>query len=123
MSITGMYILNTKYDEEKTLQALDVLYADRKNQFQELSQVLLNEKALKSMPNWREFILNFSLGLEDAFLTWSGQASLSVNSPQMALTILRQLGNGKTTMNQIVHMMNISYDLSAEFNEIYKRIS
>ena len=123
MSITGMYVLNTKYDEEKTLQALDVLYVDRKNQFRELSQVLLNEKALNSMSNWREFILNFSLGVEDAFLTWSGQASLSVNSPQKALTILRQLGRGKTSMNQIVHMMNISYDLSAEFKEIYKRIS
>ena len=123
MSITGMYVLNTKYDEGKTLQALDVLYVDRKNQFRELSQVLLNEKARKSMSNWREFILNFSLGVEEAFLTWSGQASLSVNSPQKALTILRQLGNGKTSMNQIVHMMNISYDLSTEFKEIYKRIS
>ena len=117
-----MYVLNTKYDEKKTSQALDVLYQDRKNQFHEISKALLSKKALKSMLHWREFVLNFSLGLEDAFLTWSGQISLSVNSPQKALTILRQLGNGKTSMNQIVHLMNISYDISTEFKEIYKRL-
>ena len=89
MSMTGMYVLNTKYDEEKIHRALDVLYTDRKNQFRELSVVLLSEKALQLIPNWKEFILNFSLGIEDAFLTWSNQAPLSVNSPQKALTILR----------------------------------
>lgn len=122
MSMMGMYVLNAKYDEKKTLRALDVLYVDRKNQFRELSNALLSEKAIKSMSNWKEFILNFSLGIEDAFLSWSNQVSLSVNSPQMALTILRQLGHGKTSMNQLVHLMNISYDISTEFQEIYKRI-
>ena len=123
MSMMGMYVINTKYDEEKTKRALDVLYMDRKNQFQELAQVILGEKVQKSMPNWREFVLNFSLDIEDAFLTWSNQVSLSVNSPQKALTILRQLGCGKKSMNQLVHMMNMSYNLSTEFKEIYKRIS
>ena len=123
MSMMGMYVLNTKYDEEKIHRALDVLYTDRKNQFRELSIVLLREKALRPIPNWKEFILNFSLGIEDAFLSWSNQAPLSVNSPQKALTILRQLGNGKTSMNQVVHLMNMAYDISTEFKEIYKRIS
>ena len=123
MSMMGMYVINTKYDEEKTKRALDVLYMDRKNQFQELAQVILGEKVQKSMPNWREFVLNFSLDIEDAFLTWSNQASLSTHSPQKALTILRQLGCGKKSMNQLVHMMNMSYNLSTEFKEIYKRIS
>lgn len=120
----GMYVLNTtKYDEKKTHRALDVLYTDRKNQFRELAAVLLSEKAIKSIPHWREYVLNFSLGIEDAFLSWSNQAPLSVNSPQKALTILRQLGNRKTTMNQLVHLMNMAYDISTEFQEIYKRIS
>ena len=52
MSVAGMYMLNTKeYDEEKIHQVLDMLYADRKNEFRELSLVLLTEKALKTMPN------------------------------------------------------------------------
>ena len=118
-----MYVLNAKYDEDKTRRAFDILYSDRKNQFRELSSVLLSEKATKYMPHWREFILNFSLDIEDAFLTWSNQTPLSVHSPQKALTILRQLGNGKTSMNQIVHLMNMAYDISTEFKEIYKRIS
>jgi len=58
-----------------------ILYVDRKNQFRELSNALLSEKAIKSMSHWKEFILNFSLGIEDAFLSWSNQVSLSVNSP------------------------------------------
>ena len=34
MSIVGMYVLNSKeYDTEKIHKALEMLYADRKNEF------------------------------------------------------------------------------------------
>ena len=123
MSIAGMYMLNTpEYKEEKIHQALDMLYVDRKNEFRELSQVLLNEKALQSMSNWKEFVLNFCLDVEEAFKTWSGQNPLSVSSPQKALTLLRQLAHDQTSMNQLAHLLNISSNLSAEFKEIYKRL-
>lgn len=123
MSIAGMYMLNSsEYQEEKIPQALEMLYLDRKNEFRELSQVLLTEKALKSMPNWKEFVLNFSLDVEEAFKTWSGKSPLLVSSPQKALTLLRQLGHDKTSMNQLAHLLNMSYNLSVEFKEIYKRL-
>ena len=121
MSIAGMYMLK-EYSEDKMHQSLDMLYIDRKNEFRELSEVLLTEKALKAMPNWKEFVLNFSLDVEEAFKTWSGQTELLVSSPQKALTILRQLGHEKTSMNQLAHLLNISYNLSLEFKEIYKRL-
>ena len=123
MSVTGMYMLNTgEYDEEKIHQAIDMLYEDRKNEFRELSLALLTEKALNVMPHWREFVLNFSLDVEDAFKTWSGQNSLLMSSPQKTLTLLRQLGHGKTSMNQLAHLLNLSYNISVEFKEIYKRL-
>ena len=123
MSITGMYMLNSEeYREEKIHQALDMLYVDRKNEFRELSEVLIPEKALSIMSNWKEFVLNFSLDVDDAFKTWSGQDQLSVSSPQKALTILRQLGHDETSMNQLAHLLNLSYNLSLEFKEIYKRL-
>jgi hypothetical protein len=123
MSIAGMYMLNTKeYDGAKIHEVLDMLYLDRKNEFRELSEVLLSEKALKAMPNWKEFVLNFSLDVEDAFKTWSGQSPLASSSPQKALTILRQLGHDKTSMNQLAHLLNMSYNLSLEFKEIYRRL-
>ena len=123
MSIAGMYMLNTaEYKEEKIQQALDMLYLDRKNEFRELSQVLLSEKALQSMTHWREFVLNFSLDVEEAFKAWSGQIDLLPSSPQKALTLLRQLGHDKTSMNQLAHLLNLSYTLSVEFKEIYKRL-
>lgn len=119
-----MYMLNSEeYSPEKIQQSLDMLYLDRKNEFRELSRVLLNEKALSTMPNWKEFVLNFSLDVDDAFKTWSGQSSLSPNSPQKALTLLRQLGHDKTSMNQLGHLLNLSYTLSCEFKEIYRRLN
>lgn len=118
-----MYMLNSEqYAEDEINLALDMLYVDRKNEFRELSLVLLNEKALHSMNNWKEFVLNFSLDVEGAFDMWSGQISLSVNSPQKALTILRQLAHDKTSMNQLAHLLNMSYNLSVEFKEIYRRL-
>lgn len=123
MSIAGMYMLNApEYQEEKIQQSLDMLYIDRKNEFRELSQVLLTEKALKVMPNWKEFVLNFSLDVEEAFKTWSGQNPLLSSSSPKALTILRQLGHDKTSMNQLAHLLNMSYNLSLEFKEIYRRL-
>ena len=122
MNIDGMYMLNTEeYTEEKIQQALETLYVDRKNEFRELSEVLLAEKA-KAMPNWKEFVLNFSLDVGDSFKTWTGQKPPSATSPQKALTLLRQLGKNLTSMNQLTHLQNISYNLSAEFKEIYKRL-
>ncbi len=123
MSVAGMYMLNTgEYDEEKIHQAIDMLYEDRKNEFRELSLALLTEKALNAVPSWREFVLNFSLDVEDSFKTWSGQNPLLVSSPQKTLTLLRQLGHDKTSMNQLAHLLNLSYNLSVEFKEIYRRL-
>ena len=122
MNLEGMYMLNTEeYTEEKIQKALEVLYTDRKNEFDELSKVILGEKA-NTMPNWKEFILNFSLDVGDSFRTWSGQKDPSTTSPQKALTLLRQLGKGATSMNQLTHLQNMTYNLSSEFKEIYKRL-
>jgi len=124
------YIMSTIYriqkqglDENKIKQALSMLLIDRRNEFRELSDVLLRTpKSLESIQNYDEFVLNFCLEVNDAFKTWSGQTSLSVNSPQKALTILRQLSRDKTTMNQLAHLLNISYTLADEFKEIYRRL-
>ena len=123
MSISGMYMLNSEeYVQEKIHESLDMMFIDRKNQFRELSQVLLPENASEIMPTWKEFILNFSLDVESAFETWSGKSSLSVNSPQKSLTILRQLGRDGASLNLLVHRLNMSYNLSTEFKSIYKRL-
>lgn len=124
MSTIGLYMLKSDaYNEEKVKQALDMLVADRKNEFRELASVLLpNPNAIKSMPHWEEFILNFCLDVEESFKTWSGKSPLQKSSPQKALTILRQLSRDKTSMNQLAHFLNISYNLSIEFKEIYRRL-
>jgi hypothetical protein len=123
MGIEGMYMLNNAgYEEEKIHEALKILYTDRKNEFHELSQVFLGEKKLNEMSNWKEFVLNFCLDVADSFKTWTGQKPPSVTSPQKVLTILRQIGNGMTSMNKLTHILNISYNLAMEFKEIYKRL-
>ena len=123
MSITGMYMLNTEeYNPEKITQVLDMLYVDRKVEFRELGLEILNEKALQGMSHWKEFVLNFCMDVEESFMTWSGKNPLSVSSPQKALTLLRQLAHGKTSMNQLAHLLNMSYNLSVEFKEIYRRL-
>ena len=124
MSIAGLYKLNTDaYQEDKVKQALDMLLIDRKNQFRELAEVLLpNTSSISSMPHWEDYVLNFCLDVEESFQTWARKAPLSKNSPQKALTILRQLSRDKTSMNQLAHCLNLSYNLSMEFKEIYRRL-
>ena len=123
MDIRGLYMLNSsEYTEEKIEEALKVLYTDRKNEFGELSRAFIEEKKLNEMQNWKEFVLNFCLDVADSFKTWTGQKPPSTTSPQKALTILRQIGKDKTSMNKLTHILNISYNLAMEFKEIYKRL-
>jgi len=122
MSIAGMYMLNSgEYTEENITKALDMLYVDRIAEFRELAIELLPEKAL-SMPNWKEFVLNFCLDVDEAFKTWSGQSSLTVKSPQKALTLLRQLAHDKTSINQLAKLLTLSCTISIEFKELYKHL-
>jgi hypothetical protein len=124
MSTTGLYVIKKQgLEDKKTKQALDMLLIDRLNEFRELGDILLRtQKSIEPIPNSEQFVLNFCLDVNDAFKTWSGQLDLTINSPQKALTILRQLARGKTTMNQLAHLLNISYTLADEFKEIYRRL-
>ena len=124
MSNTGLYLVKKSgLEDGKIKQALDMLLIDRRNEFRELSAVLLKtSKSMEPIPNSEQFILNFCLEVNEAFKAWSGQMDLSINSPQKALTILRQLSRDKTTMNQLAHLLNLSYTLADEFKEIYRRL-
>jgi len=123
MSNISLYLVKKPgLEDEKIKQALDMLLIDRRNEFRELSAVLLKTSKMEPIPNSEQFVLNFCLEVNEAFKTWSGQMDLSVNSPQKALTILRQLSRDKTTMNQLAHFLNLSYTLADEFKEIYRRL-
>ena len=117
-----MYMLKSGYDKEKIDEALELLYRDRKNEFHEISQAFLGKEKIGKIPNWKEFVLNFCLDLRDSFKTWTNQKPPSSTSPQKALTILRQIGGGMKSMNELTKILNIAYSLAIEFEEIYKRI-
>ncbi len=118
-----MYVLKKEgFDEAKINQALDMLLMDRKNEFRELSNMVLPKTLSEPIKNWEQFVMNFCLDVNEAFKTWSGDMDLNPNSPQKALTILRQLSRDKKNMTQLSHLMNISYDLGEEFKEIYRRL-
>ena len=123
MELGGLYMLKSpEYNEEKIQESLKLLYADRQNEFRTIAEAFLGKDKLNQNSQWKEFVLNFCLDVEDSFKTWSGQKPPSTTSPQKALTILRQVGNGMASMNRLTHILNISYDLSKEFKEIYRRL-
>jgi len=121
--MSSLYILKKEgFDEVKIKKALDVLLVDRKNEFRELSNMIMPKTLSEPIKNWEQFIMNFCLDVNEAFKTWSGEIRLNHNSPQKALTILRQLSRDKTSMNQLSHLLNISYSLAEDFKAIYRRI-
>ncbi len=121
--MSNMYVLKKEgLDEAKINQALERLLVDRKNEFRELSNMVLPKTQSEPIKNWEQFVMNFCLDVNEAFKTWSGDMELNSNSTQKALTILRQLSRDKTSMTQLSHLMNISYDLAEQFKEIYRRL-
>ena len=118
-----MYVLKKEgLDEAKMKQSLEMLLIDRKNEFRELSNMVLPKTISESITNSDQFVLNFCLDVNEAFKTWSGEFKLAPNAPQKALTILRQLSRNKKSMVQLSHLLNISFDLAEEFKEIYRRL-
>ena len=121
--MSNMYVLKKEgFGEAKIKQSLDMLLVDRKNEFREISNMVMPKTLSEPIKNWEQFVMNFCLDVNEAFKTWSGKVELNQKSPQKALTILRQLSRDKTSMNQLSHLLNISYDLAEEFKEIYRRI-
>ena len=118
-----MYMLKKEgFEEGKIQQTLKMLLVDRKNEFRELSNMVLPKSTSEPIKNWEHFVMNFCLDVNEAFKTWSGDMELNHNSPQKALTILRQLSRDKKSMVQLSHLLNISFDLAEEFKEIYRRL-
>ena len=125
MSQMGMYMLKKGgYNDAKTEKALQMLLIDRKNEFRELAGVIFARlpPGIGPIEGWEKVVLNFALDVDEEFKVWTGKEPMVINSANKALTILRQLSRGKNTMNQLAHMLNISYDLAEEFKVIYRRI-
>lgn len=121
--MSNAYVLKKEgLEEAKIKQALEMLLVDRKNEFRELSDMVLPKSLSEPIKNWEQFVMNFCLDVNEAFKTWTGDSELTPTSPQKALTILRQLSMNKTAMTQLAHLMNISYDLADQFKEIYRRL-
>ena len=114
------------FEPQKTKRALDMLLIDRKNEFRELAEVIFSNLPSSTTPlndtESQKFILDFSLEVNEAFKTWSGQERLLQNSSLKALTILRQLSRGQKAMNSLAHLLNISYNLAEEFKVVYTRL-
>lgn len=125
MTMAGMYLLKKEgYNDEKTKLAIKMLLVDKKNEFRLISDTLFskNPKSIKQIPNKQEFILNFCFEVSEEFKVWTGEKPLQVNSGVTALSILRILGRDKTSMNNLVRLLTICYDIAEDFKVIYKRI-
>ena len=121
--MSNAYVLKKEgLEEAKIKQALEMLLVDRKNEFRELSDMVLPKSLNEPIKNWEQFVMNFCLDVNEAFKTWSGYSELTPTSPQKALTILRQLSMNKTSMTQLSYLLNISDVLAEQFKEIYRRL-
>jgi len=122
--MTHVYMLKKEgFEEEKIKQALDILLETKfRNEFREISTMVLPKSLSEPIQNWEQFVMNFCLDVNEAFKTWSGSSDLTPTSPQKALTILRQLSMNKTSMTQLSYLLNISDVLAEQFKEIYRRL-
>jgi hypothetical protein len=113
------------YEPQKTQQALEMLLVDRKNEFREIAETIMQKMptSTHSIKNWEEFVLYFCLDVSRSFSSWSGDAPLEPNAGAKALTILRQVGRAKKSMINLTRELNLAYDIAEEFKAIYKRLS
>ena len=119
-----MTMLTQEYGGDRSARALKMLLTGRRNEFRTLGEAIFWNTADSGahVERREEFILNFCLEVDAAFGTWNGSMPLSPNSDIKALTFLRQLAHGKRTMNELCHLLNLTYTLAEEFKVVYRRI-
>ena len=115
-------LMHQEYEDQRTERAMQMLILNRKNEFKEIAETVMHKVPTGAVRDWEYFVLNFCLDVSKEFESWVGQTEIRQNSDIKALTILRQLGRGKTSMNQITRQLNTAYDIAQEFKVIYRRI-
>jgi len=111
--------LITGFDEDRARRALDLLLRDRKNEFKELSNSL---NISPTTSDWEIIILKFCLDFEDCFKTWTDNKEPEHNQIHKCMTMMRAISKDKKSVTEITHIENIAYNISKEFQEVYKRL-
>ena len=111
--------LITGFEEERARRALDLLLRDRKNEFKELSDSL---NISPTTSDWEIIILKFCLDFEDCFKTWTDNKEPEHNQIHKCMTMMRVISKDKKSVTEITNIENIAYNISKEFQEVYKRL-
>jgi hypothetical protein len=114
------------FESKKAKESLEMLLVDRKNEFKEIANGM---GIPTNSPNWEHIILKFCLDFDQCFkevlTTVEGPndaTESSHNKIHQCLTLLRQIGRGKTSMIEMTHLQNLAYTIAEEFKTIYKRL-
>ena len=90
-----------------------------KNEFKELSDSL---NISPTTSDWEIIILKFCLDFEDCFKTWTDNKEPEHNQIHKCMTMMRVISKNKKSVTEITHIENIAYNISKEFQEVYKRL-
>ena len=107
------------YDEKSTREALNLLLRDRRNEFKELAKDL---GIPTTSEDWEIIVLKFCLDFEDCFKVWTDSEEPDQNKTYQCMTIMREVGKGKNSIHEIIHVEDIAYNIYTEFHQTYKRI-
>lgn len=107
------------FEEERARHSLVLLLRDRINEFKELSRSL---KISPTTDDWEIIILKFCLDFEDCFKTWTDNSDPDHNQIHKCMTMMREISKDKKSITEITHIENIAYNISKEFQEIYRRL-
>ncbi|MEO9307932.1 conserved hypothetical protein [Nitrosotalea sinensis] len=106
--------------EPKAKRALDMLLIDRSNEFRELASAIGYST---KFDNWEEFILRFCLEFEDCFSMWSEkQEDGDHNKIHKCMTIMSQIGHGKSSIEQMTKLQNMAYRIAKDYGVICQRL-
>ena len=113
-------MLRQRFDENVTMQSLEMLTKTRKSEFQTLANIM---KIPPNTPNWEEFVLQYCMNVEEIFKIWTGDDyPIESNIDHQSMTLLRMISRRKKSMIEITNILNLAYTIAIEFKEIYSRL-
>ena len=106
------------YEPVRTRTSLQMLLLDRQNEFRELANAIGYSTKYEK---WEEFILRFSIEFDDCFKMWSTDEN-DHGKIHKAMTLMRQMSYGKSSMNEVTKLQNIAYRIANDFKVIYDKL-
>jgi len=106
----------TSLNSEQVHLALEILRANRRNEFKEIAQ----EIGVETRKNWEQIVLRFSLEINGCFVKWQDDENIK-NNVRSCFIIMQKLAKGRK-VSHAIKILDLTNKITEDFETVFKKM-